>query len=171
MLGSVHDAEDALQEALLRAWRGLARFEGRSSLRSWLYAIATNASLDAIERRPRRVIPIDHPPADPRDGPGEPLAESVCIHLHLPEKDVRRNASGGARLATKARRRAGDPPLLPVGMLEQPASRATIAAASRQPLQQAAGCMVATSRTKAARGSRPSASNADHDVALGEDRA
>jgi RNA polymerase sigma-70 factor, ECF subfamily len=51
MLGSVPDAEDALQEALLSAWRGLAGFEGRSSLRSWLYAIATNACLRAIERR------------------------------------------------------------------------------------------------------------------------
>src|SRR5215216_937578 len=52
MLGSLHDAEDALQEALLRAWRGIGRFEGRSSLRSWLYTIATNASLRLIERRP-----------------------------------------------------------------------------------------------------------------------
>jgi RNA polymerase sigma-70 factor, ECF subfamily len=50
MLGSVPDAEDALQEALLRAWRGLPRFEGRSSLRSWLYTIATNSCLRAIER-------------------------------------------------------------------------------------------------------------------------
>jgi RNA polymerase sigma-70 factor (ECF subfamily) len=62
MLGSVPDAEDALQETLLRAWRGLASFEGRSSLRSWLYAIATNACLRAIERRPKRVLPIDYPP-------------------------------------------------------------------------------------------------------------
>ena len=62
MLGSVHDAEDALQEALLRAWRGLARFEGRSSLRSWLYTIATNTSLNAIARRPKRVLPIDYAP-------------------------------------------------------------------------------------------------------------
>ncbi len=61
MLGSVHDAEDALQDALLRAWRGLARFEGRSSLRSWLYTIATNACLTAIERRPKRVLPIRGP--------------------------------------------------------------------------------------------------------------
>src|ERR687892_116033 len=86
MLGSVHDAEDALQEALLRAWRGLARFEGRSSLRSWLYRIATNTCLDAIARRPRRVLPIDHgPAADPHDGPGEPLIESVWVEPYPDE--------------------------------------------------------------------------------------
>jgi hypothetical protein len=51
MLGSAHDADDALQEALLRAWRGLARFEGRSSLRSWLYTVATRTCLDVIEHR------------------------------------------------------------------------------------------------------------------------
>src|ERR671924_600552 len=69
MLGSVHDAEDALQEALLRAWRGLGRFEGRSSTRSWLYKIATNTCLDAIARRPKRVLPIDYGPAnDPHVG-------------------------------------------------------------------------------------------------------
>jgi RNA polymerase sigma-70 factor, ECF subfamily len=80
MLGSVPDAEDALQEALLRAWRGLPGFEGRSSLRSWLYRIATNACLKAIERRPKRVLPVDFgPAADPHDRPGEPLAESVWI--------------------------------------------------------------------------------------------
>src|SRR5213596_2961731 len=74
MLGSVHDAEDALQEALLRAWRGLPRFEGRSSFRSWLYTIATNASLRAIEQRPKRILPIDFATAaDPHTTPGEPL--------------------------------------------------------------------------------------------------
>src|SRR3954454_2126248 len=78
MLGSVHDAEDALQEATLRAWRGLPRFEARSSLRSWLYTIATNTCLNLIAKRPKRVLPIDYGPAtDPHDGPGEPLVESV----------------------------------------------------------------------------------------------
>src|SRR5690349_12789897 len=80
MLGSVHDAEDVLQEALLRAWRALARFERRSSLRSWLYTIATNACLTAIERRPKRVLPIDYGPAtDPHVAPGEPVTESVWV--------------------------------------------------------------------------------------------
>jgi RNA polymerase sigma-70 factor, ECF subfamily len=80
MLGSVHDAEDALQEAMLRAWRGLARFEGRSSLRSWLYTISTNTCLNAIERRPKRVLPIDYGPAtDPHDGIGLPPIESVWV--------------------------------------------------------------------------------------------
>src|SRR5215207_4326460 len=80
MLGSVHDAEDALQDALVRAWRGLANFEGRSSMRSWLYTITTNVCLDVIARRPKRVLPIDYgPAADPHDGPGEPLTESVWV--------------------------------------------------------------------------------------------
>jgi RNA polymerase sigma-70 factor (ECF subfamily) len=80
MLGSLHDAEDAMQEALLRAWRGIARFEGRSSLRSWLYTIATNASLRAIERRPKRVLPIDlGPPADPHGELVKPLVESAWV--------------------------------------------------------------------------------------------
>ena len=77
MLGSVHDAEDALQDTLLRAWRGLAGFEGRSSFRSWLYTITTNACLNLIARRPSRVLPVDYgPAADPHDGPGEPITES-----------------------------------------------------------------------------------------------
>jgi RNA polymerase sigma-70 factor, ECF subfamily len=86
MLGSVHDAEDALQDALLRAWRGLARFEGRSSLRSWLYTIATNTCLNAIERRPKRVLPIDYGPAtDPHDGIGLPPIESVWVEPYPDE--------------------------------------------------------------------------------------
>ena len=87
MLGSVHDAEDALQDALLRAWRGLPRFEGRSSLRSWLYRIATNACLNAIERRPKRMLPIDHgPPADPHDHAGRPLVESTWVEPYPDER-------------------------------------------------------------------------------------
>ena len=86
MLGSVHDAEDALQDALLRAWRGLKRFEGRSSLRSWLYRIATNTCLDVIARRPKRVLPIDYgPAADPHQAPGEPLVESVWVEPYPDE--------------------------------------------------------------------------------------
>jgi RNA polymerase sigma-70 factor (ECF subfamily) len=87
MLGSVPDAEDALQEALLRAWRGLPRFEGRSSFRSWLSTIATNACLRAIERRPRRVLPIDYgPAADPHEGPGRALVESVWVDPYPDER-------------------------------------------------------------------------------------
>src|SRR2546422_3303185 len=78
MLGSFHDAEDALQETLLRAWRGLRSFEGRSALRPWLYKIATNACLDALASRRRRALPNGtHPPAEtgaPFPGPiTEPL--------------------------------------------------------------------------------------------------
>src|SRR5919107_4092608 len=61
MLGSVHDADDAVQDAMLRAWRGLHGFEGRSTTRSWLYKVTTNACLTALERRPKRVLPLDAP--------------------------------------------------------------------------------------------------------------
>src|SRR3954467_5350876 len=87
MLGSVHDAEDSLQDSLLRAWRGLKSFEGRSSLRSWLYTIATNTCLNHIAKRPKRVLPIDYAPAtDPHTGPGEPVVESVWIEPYPDEK-------------------------------------------------------------------------------------
>ena len=81
MLGSLHDAEDALQETLLRAWQGLPRFEGRSSLRAWLYRVSTNVCLRAIERRPKRILPVDYgaPAADPHDSLGAPLTESTWI--------------------------------------------------------------------------------------------
>ncbi|GAA6527858.1 RNA polymerase subunit sigma-70 [Intrasporangium sp. DVR] len=62
MLGSIQDAEDALQETLLAAWRGLAGFEQRSSLRSWLYRIATNCCLRLTRNRPARVLSFDHAP-------------------------------------------------------------------------------------------------------------
>jgi RNA polymerase sigma-70 factor, ECF subfamily len=66
MLGSIQDAEDMVQETALRAWRKRGDFEGRSTFRAWLYRIATNACLDALRRRPPRVLPFDvAPAADP----------------------------------------------------------------------------------------------------------
>jgi RNA polymerase sigma-70 factor (ECF subfamily) len=87
MLGSLQDAEDAVQDTLLRAWRGLKRFEGRSSLRSWLYTIATNVCLRAIERRPARVLPIDYGPAeDPHKPVHEPLVEAPWLEPYPDEQ-------------------------------------------------------------------------------------
>jgi RNA polymerase sigma-70 factor (ECF subfamily) len=95
ILGSLHDAEDALQDALLRAWRGLRRFEGRSSLRRWLYRIATNASLDALERRPEHVLSLDFaPPVDiDAEGPAATYEQHetmehafVAALRHLPSR-------------------------------------------------------------------------------------
>ncbi len=87
MLGSAADAEDAVQETLLRAWKGLPGFEGRSSLKGWLYRIATNVSLKAIERRPPRVLPVDYgPPDDPHEPPRDPLVESVWVDAYPDER-------------------------------------------------------------------------------------
>jgi len=86
MLGSTADAEDALQETLLRAWRGLPGFRGASSVRSWLYRVATNVCLRMIERRPRRMLPnVYGPPADPRAVPEGALAEPVWLEPYADE--------------------------------------------------------------------------------------
>jgi RNA polymerase sigma-70 factor (TIGR02960 family) len=89
MLGSVHDAEDALQESLLAAWRGLAGFEGRSSLRAWLYRICTNACLRLSSQRLRRILSPDLGPAssDPSHL-GEPVSEQVWLEPWLEEGSV-----------------------------------------------------------------------------------
>ena len=80
MLGSPFEAEDAVQDTLLRAWRALERFEGRSSLRSWLYRIATNVCLDMLGSGQRRARPMELGDARAPDGPiGEVLAETTWI--------------------------------------------------------------------------------------------
>jgi RNA polymerase sigma-70 factor (ECF subfamily) len=94
MLGSVHDAEDVLQEVSLRAWRGRQDFEGRASLRTWLHRIATNACLNELDRKERRVLPIEFGPAVET---GTALYESLDEALWLeplPDDPVQRAAAG-----------------------------------------------------------------------------
>ena len=89
MLGSLHDAEDAFQETMLRAWRGLRGFEGRSSLRGWLYRIATNVCIDAIQRRRKRTQPFEYGAATNhgRETPGGPEREPAWIELR-PDREL-----------------------------------------------------------------------------------
>jgi RNA polymerase sigma-70 factor (TIGR02960 family) len=103
MLGSSQDAEDALQESLLAAWRGLGGFEGRSSLRTWLYRVTTNACLRLIERRPRRILSPDHgPPRSDTEDLGEPITGPVWLEPWVDETTVGR--AGDDPAATYVRR-------------------------------------------------------------------
>ena len=93
MTGSVHEAEDLVQETYLRAWRGYERFEGRSSLRTWLYRIATNVCLTSVERRRRRPVPSGlGPPSQDPYAPTRPAPpdmawlEPVPDHLVIDER-------------------------------------------------------------------------------------
>ncbi|QVQ51968.1 sigma-70 family RNA polymerase sigma factor [Spiractinospora alimapuensis] len=92
MLGSIHDAEDLVQETYLRAWSAYERFEERASMRTWLYRIATNACLTALESRGRRPLPTDL--AEAAD-PARPLAENVEIPWLQPAPDTIVNAESG----------------------------------------------------------------------------
>jgi RNA polymerase sigma-70 factor, ECF subfamily len=94
MLGSAFEAEDAVQETMLRAWRSYDRFEGRSALRSWLYRITTNVCLDMLSGKERRARPMDLGPAQRADVSlmGEPLREATWI---LPVPDVTVVTGGG----------------------------------------------------------------------------
>ncbi|WP_433783118.1 sigma-70 family RNA polymerase sigma factor [Actinomycetospora sp. CA-101289] len=91
MLGSVHDADDALQDALLRGWRAIGRFEDRGdqgSLRSWLYTVATNTSLDAIGRRGRRALPMDLGPSSDGSGDDPPRTEVAWLGPYPDDPDA-----------------------------------------------------------------------------------
>lgn len=99
MLGSVEDAEDMLQETLLRAWRGLGGFEGRSTVRAWLYKIATNVCLDALATRRRRALPnAAYAAADPAEPLPGPLEDSLWVEP-IPDAliDLRPSISPEAR--------------------------------------------------------------------------
>ena len=89
MTGSVHEAEDLVQETYLRAWRGYERFEGRSSVRTWLYRIATNVCLTAVERRRRRPLPSGlGPPSPDPYAPPRPAPPEVVWLEPVPDRLV-----------------------------------------------------------------------------------
>ncbi len=94
-----------MQETLIRAWKGLPRFEGRGSLRGWLYRIATNASLDVIHRQPRQVVPIDLDETTPVGDWHAPATESAMEERYLTREDVERALIVSIRLLP-ARQRA-----------------------------------------------------------------
>jgi RNA polymerase sigma-70 factor (ECF subfamily) len=99
MIGSLDEAEDLVQETYLRAWRSYATFEGRSSLRSWLYRIATNACLTALEQRGRRALPTGlGGPADDPDAPAAPAGAGVSWLEPIPDARVVPDAADPAEI-------------------------------------------------------------------------
>ena len=102
MLGSVFDAEDAVQETFVRAWRGFDRFEGRSALKGWLYRIATNVCIDARASAQRRVRPMDLGPAGSgrATDPGEPRPDQIWLGP-APDSRVLPEGSDPANVVTE----------------------------------------------------------------------
>ena len=101
MLGSVFDADDAVQETLLRAWRGLDDFEGRSAARSWLYRIATNVCLDMLRSRQRRARPMDLGPSSTAEAPIGPLLPEHAWVQPIPDSRVLPGDGDPAELAAQ----------------------------------------------------------------------
>jgi Sigma-70 region 2 len=98
------------QETLLRAWRGLAGFDTARPLRPWLYRIATNVCLDAIAKRPKRVLPVDYgPPAGEGDGPGEPVVELIWLEPYPDETLGLESGLAAPTRATSSARASSSP--------------------------------------------------------------
>ena len=156
MLGSAFEAEDAVQDTLVRAWRGLDRFEGRSALRSWLYRIATNVCFDMLKGRQRRARPMDLGPARSADAPvGPTLPEDTWVEP-IPDGRV---LPDGRRPGRRGRR----PGHRPAGVRGRPAAPAAAAAGRADPARGAAlagqprspSCSTPRSRRSTARCSGP----------------
>lgn len=88
MLGSFFEADDAVQETMVRAWRGIGGFEGRSALRSWLYRIATNVCLDMLRGRERRALPLDLGPSSTAEGSLGPMLPGHAWIQPVPDSRV-----------------------------------------------------------------------------------
>lgn len=102
MVGSVQDAEDMVQETFLRAWRRRETFEGRASLRAWLYKIATNVCLDALEKRPRRVVPVTRHEVSTLDEPIPPdVTEPIWLEPYPDELLAPDDATPEGRVAAR----------------------------------------------------------------------
>src|SRR4051794_2145110 len=129
MLGSVFDAEAAVQETLIRAWRGLDRFDGQAPVKSWLFRIATNVCLDELKARGRRTRPIEEGSPSPGAPPMEALFQRPASHWVEPILD-RLVVPTGADQAEQA-------------MLRQSIRLAFIAALQRLPPKQRAALLLA----------------------------
>jgi RNA polymerase sigma-70 factor (ECF subfamily) len=101
MVGSLHDAEDLVQDVLVKAWRGVGTFRGDSAFRTWLYRIATNTCIDALRRRPRRILPSDmSAPADPHDPVRPDVADPIWLEPY-PDARLDESETPEARLCRR----------------------------------------------------------------------